>query len=361
MKQVLVLLLVMYQCAVNAQDIYPGENGEELLSYLVSDYKPSSELPSYGDTRDSMYRLIYRDPLGFVTCYYTGHTIYLPEGVDPSAYLYDDGNPDGITAEHVYPQSKGAEYGNPKVDLHSLVPCTLRANEARSNYPFGEVADEETDHWYTLTEDLEDIPNFGIDNYSERLNGGWGNLGIFEPRESVKGDIARAVFYFYTMYKEEADLADADYFGSMKADLFRWHLNDPVDSLELELNIKKAKFQENKINPFIMDCSLVARAYFTDAEGIEPCRNGYGSVGTHNNEAGDIILYPNPLNDVLYIDNQSDRTIDQIIIRDISGKIRLNASKLDDIAINCSALSKGSYILTAIQKESIRNLKFVKI
>ena len=51
---------------------------------------------------------------------------------------------------------------------------------------------------------------------------GFGNAGKFEPRESVKGDIASAVFYFYTMYQEEANEADFEFFESMKEVLISW-------------------------------------------------------------------------------------------------------------------------------------------
>ena len=64
---------------------------------------------------------------------------------------------------------------------------------ARADFPFAEIPDNETDTWYYLTLTLNTIPSSNIDLYSERRN------GFFEPREDHKGNVARAMFYFYTM------------------------------------------------------------------------------------------------------------------------------------------------------------------
>ena len=45
------------------------------------------------------------------------------------------------------------------------------------------------------------IPNQFIDEYSEVDN----DNEKFEPREDVKGNIARSMFYFYTIYNNVAD------------------------------------------------------------------------------------------------------------------------------------------------------------
>ena len=50
-------------------------------------------------------------------------------------------------------------------------------------------------------------PSQNRDKYSESAS------SVFEPREEVKGDIARAIFYFYTMY---SIVADDDFFENQK-------------------------------------------------------------------------------------------------------------------------------------------------
>ena len=359
MRLIIVLVFFVHSLS-SGQEIYPNEEGGDLLELLVSDFRPASNLLSYSATRDLMYREVYRDSEGYVSCYYTGHAIFLPEKVDPSAFLYDNENPNGITAEHIYPQSKGASEGNARVDMHSLVPCIWRANQARSNYPFDEIDDEDTDHWYAQTEDLEEIPTTNIDDYSERLNGGFGNLGKFEPRETVKGDVARAVFYFYTMYREEADAADINYFDSMKDVLLQWHYADPVDNLEQSLNHKKSSYQENKINPFIADCTLVERAYFPNRIPLETCLDNFSSV-SETGQSYKQSIYPNPVSEVLYLDSFDSQANTRIVIQNLSGKVLLSLDKPLDGVINCSDLSTGMYILSAYTARSSTQFRFLKL
>jgi len=356
--RIAIVLLVIVHTMSYAQEIHPYQEGVDLLSQLVKEYKPIAALKSYASTRDTMYRHVYRDDNGYVRCYYTGHTIYLPQDVDPSSYLWDNDNPNGITAEHIYPQSKGAKYGNAKVDLHSLVPAISRANEARSNYPYGDIEDNETDHWYLLTDDLIVIPEDKLDAYSEKLNGGWGNLGKFEPREAVKGDIARAVFYFYTMYKDEADSADESYFGSMKEDLLSWHINDPVDKREYELNKKKAPYQEGKINPFIEDCTLVSRAYFSALSDLD-CTTDYVSDIEKSDDNTKFDIFPNPVIDFLNIESNVVQLLD-LSITDSSGQLVKKISFPKSNQIDLTNFDRGLYFVTLRTNTTLQSLKFIK-
>ena len=340
----LLWMLCLWASLACAQgDILPQYNGDDLVTRLATAYRPSGLL-SYNEARDTMYSKVYRDTDGNVTCLYTGHTIFLPPDVDPSAFLYNNSDLNGITAEHLYPQSKGAGEGDARSDMHSLVPAIWRVNEARSNYPFGEVPDDETDHWYAYTEDLEEIPTTDIDNYSERLNGGFGNPGRFEPRETVKGDVARAVFYFYTMYKKEADDADPDYFYEMKDILFEWHQQDPVDSLEYVLNFEKAKYQQGKLNPYILDCTLVKRAYFADS-GIEvDCSKDFTLSTDKENSASQLVAYPNPVMDLLYLENTTQGR-QYYKLTSTTGQQVLSGALGSNYIIDLSSIPAGTYIL----------------
>lgn len=348
--RILAILLSLAPLFVCAQvSIYPTLEKDELLSVLKEDYKPFG-LMTYGPARDSMYREVYRDTDGNVSCYYTGYSIFLPTDVDPSSFLYRDGDDLGITAEHIYPQSKGASQGDAKSDMHALVPAIWRANERRSNYPFGEVPDEETDHWYNLDEDLLIAPTEDKDLFSELLNGGFGHPGKFEPRESIKGDVARAVFYFYTMYKVEADAADPDYFDEMKKELFNWHLQDPVDSSEYVLNQLKAPFQANRLNPFILDCTLVSRAYF-NGDMSDCSHSSYSTDVEELNLNSSIKLLPNPTVDYLTI--ISDYPINKVWINDIFGQQQIFSELYDGQRLDTSALSTGLYVVSVETKQGI--------
>ncbi len=255
-KQIFVLFLLIPfigHSQFDHIDVFPNLQGDELSSNVVSSFKPDQIL-SYGPARDSMFAHVYNEQ-DSVSCIYTDWTLYLKPGEDPTTFLYMGGSNDGINTEHVFPQSKGASSGNAKSDMHHLFPSRTIVNSDRGNEPFAEIPDNQANKWFYKNQVMTSIPTTNIDLYSEDTN------EVFEPRESVKGDVARAMIYFYTMYKEEADNANLDFFEDQKETLINWHANDPVDSLEWIRNYKKAAFQEDKVNPFILDCTLATRMY----------------------------------------------------------------------------------------------------
>ena len=69
------------------------------------------------------------------------------------------------------------------------------------------------------------------------------------------------MFYFYTMYKAQADLANSTFFEAQRETLCLWHYADPVDSLEWARTFLIAGFQQGKPNPFVLDCTLPERSY----------------------------------------------------------------------------------------------------
>jgi endonuclease I len=89
---------------------------------------------------------------------------------------------------------------------------------------------------------------------------------LFEPRESVKGDLARAVFYFYTIHKSQAD---DSYFAEQKQTLYSTWISfkfrtkfsgEQINTLDKWINqrkseviIDKALYREKKINRVIND------------------------------------------------------------------------------------------------------------
>ena len=99
-----------------------------------------------------------------------------------------------MNCEHIWPQSmyETITNNNMKSDMHHLRPCKENANSYRSNKPFNESPDNTTNNWLWLSYNYSNIPSNNISEYSEN------NSTIFEPREDVKGDIARAVGYKWT-------------------------------------------------------------------------------------------------------------------------------------------------------------------
>ena len=144
--------------------------------------------------------------------------------------------------EHVWVKSHGFpnESYEPYCDAHHLRPSTTKINSTRSNKDFGEV------------------PNATPDAYGNKTN----NV-LFEPRDEVKGDIARMMFYMETRYgsntKYNLKLVNSQTtsasdlngrFGNLEA-LIKWHYDDPVSKEEIyRNNVIFDNYQHNR-NPYI--------------------------------------------------------------------------------------------------------------
>lgn len=271
-----------------AQDIIgEGLYEEELINFLRENYKTTTTL-GYTNARDTMYLNIDRID-GQVKGIYTNYAVDLPDtGVDPSTHLYEN----GMNCEHVWPRSMYEGEEPLKSDMHALRPCKDNVNSARGNKPFNEAVDAQTITWYWQDSQTSNIPSSNIDEYSEN------HASYFEPREDRKGDIARTMFYFYTMYEIEAD----EYFFEVQKDILNtWHAQDPVNEDEIFRTWQIADYQENKPNPFILDETLVERAYFYDGF-ILGDMNGDGTLNILDVVSlVNIILSgnePNPLGDM---------------------------------------------------------------
>ena len=80
---------------------------------------------------------------------------------------------------------------------------------------------------------------------------------VFEVRNSKKGDIARAILYFYVRYRSARtpsfSLAN---FNVEEAVLLRWSQEDPPDDYERARNERVFRGQGNR-NPFIDKPSII--------------------------------------------------------------------------------------------------------
>ncbi|HMQ46922.1 MAG TPA: endonuclease [Saprospiraceae bacterium] len=249
-----IFLLIFCTSCLQAQKLFPQLEGQALLDALREKYQPE-RLLSYASAKDVLYADIYLEK-DSIHCVYSGHSLYLDPTQDPSKWLYKDGSNDGINCEHLWPKSRGIKGTRAETDLHHLVPTRVAVNQARSNLPFDEVPDRETKQWYFQSFGRNSIPaDYLIDQYSE--------LGAtaFEPREDFKGNVARALFYIYTMYQDEIDAVDPQFFADQLPVLCQWHKQDPVDEAERKRSLLIAQYQDNKANPYILFPELVGRAF----------------------------------------------------------------------------------------------------
>jgi len=150
---------------------------------------------------------------------------------------------DAWNREHVWAKSRGFG-GTPSTskpastDIHHLRPVDRSVNTSRSNRYFD---DGGTSH----TEAIEC-------NYTS---------STWEPRDAVKGDIARMMFYMAVRYEGNGNNPDLELNENGASDytqpnigrlstLLEWHKQDPVDSFEQKRNQTIFEIQGNR-NPFI--------------------------------------------------------------------------------------------------------------
>lgn len=179
-----------------------------------------------------------------VECLYTGVRI-------PIANF--GGSTNQWNREHTYPKSKGfnSEEYTAYADCHHLRATETSVNSLRGNKDFMEVVDGNSD-------------SYG-NHYSSTA---------FEPRDAVKGDVARILFYMVTRYDDSSlDLelglspSSSTTLGDLST-LIRWSAEDPVDAREMHRNESIFTAQGNR-NPFIDYPEFVYYLYQSECEDLE--------------------------------------------------------------------------------------------
>lgn len=243
------LLSLTWWGRVSAQTAPPADlTGANLRTWLKTNwYDGRCNVLSYNSARARMYSTIDARS-GFVYCVYTG---FKESNAQTLAI---------INCEHTIPQSFFNSNSPMVSDIHHLFPTHNVANSTRNNFPYGFVSTGQTTSWLSSTNSgstfvqqttqpsgipLTQISRFG----SSR----------FYPRADHRGNAARAIFYFFTMY-------DLTSFGRSMASvgnidsLYKWHLEDPVDDAERARNTATQSAQGNR-NPYIDYPDLVGRAW----------------------------------------------------------------------------------------------------
>lgn len=208
-----------------------NKTGATLLAALRARIAGHTSL-SYSAARNTMFGSIADpDNDNVVGCIYTGRS---------APNITDSGSAGGasMNTEHTWPQSLGAT-GTAQTDLHHLFPTDSTSNSRRGNLPFGEV---KTVTWTAPNLDGGDGSRLGTDAAGRTT---------FEPQSRVKGDIARALLYFYTRYAgAPPSKFSTTNFTVEQATLLRWHQQDPPDAAERLHNDAVYGVQRNR-NPYI--------------------------------------------------------------------------------------------------------------
>lgn len=178
--------------------------------------------------------------------------------------------------EHVWAKSHG-DFGTvpgPGTDCHALRPVDNTVNSARSN---------------------KDFDNGGSQYYDNgNPTGCYSDADSWEPRDEVKGDVARCIFYMATRYEGEngeldLELADAvntapgPYHGKLST-LLLWNQQDPPDAFEKTHNDVVYNWQHNR-NPFVDYPEMVD--YIWGSASASPIQISAASINPAEPQAND--------------------------------------------------------------------------
>ena len=247
--------------------------------------------------------------------------------------------------EHVWPKSHGFPDQDDiaYTDVHNLKPSDRSVNSSRGTKDYDNGGNQHSE----ATECLYDTDSW-------------------EPGDSVKGDIARIIFYMVVRYdpgydhdNNIFDLELVDYttpndtspiLGKLSS-LLQWHIDDPVDDFEVNRNNIIYGYQENR-NPFIDHPSLVSYIWGDNYGQQWNETLGISSIDIH----GNIKVYPNPSNGEIFFNSILHNSTIEIYSE--IGKRVYSLEKVNSDKIELS-LTKGIYIMKIIQEDKILNKKII--
>ncbi|MEY9488457.1 endonuclease I [Streptomyces calvus] len=208
-----------------------GKSGPALKDSLHTIISDQTKL-SYSAVWDAL-KVTDQDPNN------SGNVILLYSGISRSKSL-NGGDSGDWNREHVWAKSHG-DFGTstgPGTDLHHLRPEDVQVNSIRGNKDF--------------------------DNGGSSFGNSGGSLtdsDSFEPRDAVKGDVARMILYMAVRYEGTDGWPDLEpndsvtngtspYHGRLSV-LKQWHQEDPPSAFEQRRNeVIYDSYQHNR-NPFI--------------------------------------------------------------------------------------------------------------
>ncbi|MDL2076456.1 endonuclease [Streptomyces sp. GXMU-J15] len=207
-----------------------GKSGTSLKSALHTIIKSQTKL-SYSAVWEAL-KVTDQDPNN------SSNVKLLYSGISRSKSL-NGGDVGDWNREHVWAQSHGGfgTSAGPGTDLHHLRPEDVQVNSTRGNKDFDNGGSSFTNSGGSLTDS-----------------------NSFEPRDAVKGDVARMILYMAVRYEGEDGWPNLEpndsingsvpYHGRLSV-LKQWNDEDPPDAFEERRNnVIYTNYQGNR-NPFI--------------------------------------------------------------------------------------------------------------
>lgn len=281
-----------------------------------------------------------------VTCVYSGENKVYTEPFDWTT--------NGYSREHTYCHNwmpTNPAEGLPEYeDYHHLFPTNQnQANALRSNYPLGEVVNATS--------------TFMGCKFGQDANGNT----VFEPRDSHKGDAARAIMYVATCYTTIGGnswalpnpISNTIPYGQDQNLLKTWSYQDPPDSWEIARNDFIESIQGNR-NPFIDSMHYACFIDFSTMTKISgpnvPCNAEV--LGVEDNKKGNelLILAPNPNNGAFVLNYVTPKNqVVRIQLVDMLGRVvysnEMQVNKgFNALDIKASNLNKGIYMFESVSE-----------
>lgn len=228
-------------------------------------------------------------------------------------------------------------------DLFHIYPTDGYVNNRRSNYPFGDVSSA----------------SWTSDNGSKLgtcADAGYTNT-VFEPIDSLKGDIARSFFYMAVRYYTE----DAGWPGSDMVNgsqlmpwavtvMLQWDSLDPVSMKEHNRNDAVYAIQHNR-NPFI-----------DHPEWIRSIWGPTAGVHTISSTLPALNIFPSPVSDQVNISVGGTLHHATIFLYTEEGKSVLEKQINDfqnDFSFDVSEMHAGFYFLKIMSDEGVEVKKII--
>lgn len=318
-----------------------GLSGNELKSALNGIIKDHTEFPYTSSSPDCWDILKESDKdtanPDNVILFYTGWSVDADQE-------YNNGS--GWNREHVWAKSRG-DFGTdpgPGTDAHHLRPANISVNFARNN------------RWFDKCD--EPYLENGLETGCFTSSSSW----VWQPREEVKGDVARMIFYMATRYEGESGEPDLEVINYLPSDdytkdpihaklsaLLAWHVEDPVDDFEQNRNEVVYTYQGNR-NPFIDHPEYVGEIWDLSLDS-KPLL-----------ESISLKLYPNPTLGILTVDTDCVGEY-SIEIANLDGQIVYSAKEftLPKYQLDLTSLKQGVYFITIRSRGIITTKKIVRL
>jgi len=307
-----------YYGAINSQST-------SLVSDLVTLVNPHTFISYFLYKQTIMSDFEIRDTIGgqsVVTCAYSGENYIFNDPFDWSETGYSREHTMPHTWMHSYPADspEQPEY----TDQHNLYPTNLNAaNIPRSNHPLGIVTGAVTSSYLEGT--------LGLDN-----NG----MLVYEPRDSQKGNAARAIMYMAVTYGFNLN-GDNDATDQDQDVLKEWHLNDLPDNYEIARHEYIYSIQGNR-NPFIDSVVFGCHINFDNNTYLS---SDCASVGIQSIDKNEFTIYPVPASEEVNI--STNGLIISYTLIDMQGRTVLSVSDLNisSVDVNVKELNPGTYFI----------------